>query len=308
MISIVDVGCRYGVFPIFSDSFELFDYVGVDVDEDEIIRLRQKYNQKHIRFFPKFLSSDNKQVSFNISQHRGYGSSKKMNPKSIWFGSIRTDETQIVKHQDYFSEKSSIFMSQHISNHSIIKLDIEGGELDFLNGLDENSFETIEAFIIEAHFDSPYLTDSNFYTIGNFLSKKNYWAVSLESEDVRLNKFYEAKDSIPCCSTIIFIKDIYNPQNYSSNTLNSEVMCEILYALKLDGLLLNFLLENKPKQFQMHRLFDKIKYTIGHKLNRLVKEPYIEKSEIESLYFDLFNDKFPLLSDFYESTFYNPLR
>ena len=37
-------------------------------------------------------------------------------------------------------------------------------------------------------------SDSNFYSIGDFLSKKNYWAVSISLEDARINKFYEPKD------------------------------------------------------------------------------------------------------------------
>ena len=51
MISILDVGCRYGVHQLFSDNFEKFDYVAVDIDEDEIIRLKSKYNDQNIRFF-----------------------------------------------------------------------------------------------------------------------------------------------------------------------------------------------------------------------------------------------------------------
>lgn len=45
---------------------------------------------------------------------------------------------------------------------------------------------------------------------------------------------------------------------------------------------------------------------IRHKLSRLIKKPYIEKEEIESLYLKLFDEEFPTLSDFYESNFYNP--
>ena len=45
---------------------------------------------------------------------------------------------------------------------------------------------------------------------------------------------------------------------------------------------------------------------IGHKFNRLIKEPFINKEEIKDLFYKIFNESFPLLSDFYESDFFNP--
>ena len=95
MISILDVGCRYGVYDLFTNTFEKFDYIGVDTDCDEIVRLEEKYKDKKIRFFSNYLGADNGEVSFNISRHKGYGSSKKMSSDSIWFGLIRKNETEI---------------------------------------------------------------------------------------------------------------------------------------------------------------------------------------------------------------------
>ena len=83
-------------------------------------------------------------------------------------------------------------------------------------------------------------------------------------------------------------------------------MCEVLYALKLDGLLLHLLSTKNAAQLKKLRLFNDIKFMIGHKLNRLIKEPYIEKAEIELLYSKLFDEQFPILSDFNESIFFNP--
>lgn len=306
MISILDVGCRYGVYQLFSDNFEKFDYVAVDIDEDEIIRLKRKYNDKNIRFFSKFLGAEQKKISFKFSKHKGYGSSKAINRNSIWFGLIREDETEIVETREFLAEKSSVFMSKYVDNNSIVKLDIEGGELDFLRGLDDKSFEHIEAFVIEAHFDTPYETDSNFYSIGKFLKDKNYWAVSIQVEGGQVNKFYEEKDTLPLASNVIFIKDSYKPTNYSQRPKKLEIMCEVLYALKLDALLLHLLSTTSTFSIKQHRLFNEIKFVIGHKLNRLIKKPFVEKEEIELLYSKIFDEEFPTLSDFYESEFFNP--
>jgi FkbM family methyltransferase len=306
MISILDVGCRYGVYQLFSDNFEKFDYVAVDIDEDEIIRLKKKYNDKKIRFFSKFLGAEQKDISFKVSKHKGYGSSKSIDRDSVWFGLIRADETEIVETKEFSAEKSSVFMAKYVDNNSIVKLDIEGGELDFLRGLNDESFENIEAFVIEAHFDTPYETDSNFYSIGKFLKDKNYWAVSVQVEGGQVTKFYEEKDTLPLCSNVIFIKNSYKPTNYTQRLQKLEIMCEVLYALKLDGLLLHLLSTTGTSSIKQHRLFSEIKFVIGHKLNRLIKKPFIEKEEIEFLYSRIFDEKFPILSDFYESEFFNP--
>ena len=46
MLTILDVGCRYGVSPLFKNIYEKFNYVGVDADFEEIIRLKKKYKDK----------------------------------------------------------------------------------------------------------------------------------------------------------------------------------------------------------------------------------------------------------------------
>ncbi len=41
MIKILDIGCRYGVFPRFKHCLEEFEYFGVDADVSEIQRLKK---------------------------------------------------------------------------------------------------------------------------------------------------------------------------------------------------------------------------------------------------------------------------
>ena len=83
--------------------------------------------------------------------------------------------------------------------------------------INQISCQSCQYFVIEAHFDTPYETDSNFYSIGKFLKDKNYWAVSVSLENARINKFYESKDSIPLVSNVIFIKDEYKRNYYAEN-------------------------------------------------------------------------------------------
>ena len=48
MIKILDIGCRYGVFPKFRNSYKSFEYIGVDADENEIKRLKKNIIIKKI--------------------------------------------------------------------------------------------------------------------------------------------------------------------------------------------------------------------------------------------------------------------
>ena len=98
MTSILDIGCRYGIFPLFKHCYKEFAYLGVDADYDEIKRLKKKYKKfKNIKFFNTFLSNENKTVNFNIHAHHGYSTTKKINSDSIWFGKIRNKEKKILK-------------------------------------------------------------------------------------------------------------------------------------------------------------------------------------------------------------------
>ena len=78
MITILDIGCRYGIFPKFRNNYKLIKYIGVDADKSEIKRLKKKYkNQPNLKFKFAFLGNKNKKILFNFYSHKGYSSSKK---------------------------------------------------------------------------------------------------------------------------------------------------------------------------------------------------------------------------------------
>jgi 16S rRNA G1207 methylase RsmC len=53
--TILDVGCRYGVFDLFKKNISLLDLHMADVDKDEINRLKKKYKKfKNIKFYNYF--------------------------------------------------------------------------------------------------------------------------------------------------------------------------------------------------------------------------------------------------------------
>ncbi len=309
MLTILDIGCRYGVFPLFAKTYEKFEYVGVDADRGEILRLEKKYENKKIEFHSAFLGKECGEVELNVGHHKGYNSSKHMNENSLWFSRIRAGESGVEEKKTVTAYRSGDWIADTIKadNKLIVKLDIEGSELDFLKGLNPGSFDRIEAFIVEAHFDGPYLSESSFSSISSFLAAKGYWLVSLDLEKGSISKYCEPADQIPLCSTAIFLKSGYKPVPANKQTLPAEHTCDVLFALKLEGLLFESLLRIKYPELKSFRLFEDYKFMIGHKFNRLKKSPYFDVEELASNFELIFGEKLPLVSDFYQSDFFNPV-
>ena len=305
MIKILDIGCRYGVFPRFKHCLEEFEYFGVDADVSEIQRLKKKYhNHKKISLFNCFLGSKNKKIIFNIHKHKGYSTSKKINPKSLWFGLIRKNEKSIKQKKKIYSFKSSDWINKNIKGKLILKLDIEGGELDFLKGLTKKNFNNIQAIVAETHFENPFQSESNFGTIFNYLTKKGYWLANLELHNEELSIFSNETDKIPHSATSIFLKKSYSPIKHDSSEL--EIKCETLYALKLNSLLIEYLKSQGYKKIKDIVIFDKIKFVCGHIFNNLKKRSFTTYYSLNKDYKKIFRNNLPKNSDFFENNFYNP--
>jgi FkbM family methyltransferase len=305
MIKILDIGCRYGIFPTFKESYKFFEYIGVDADASEILRLRKKYhNEKNTKFFSEFLGSENKKINFKIHKHKGYSTSNRVNKESLWFGKIRKNEKSIIRTKKIDSIKSSEWINKNVPGKLIIKLDIEGGELDFLKGLTRKNFNNIQAIVAETHFESPFLSSSNFGSIFTFLTKKGYWLTHMDVNHEKLSIYSDKSDQIPHSATSTFLKKTYSPIKH--NLKEIEIKCEVLYALKLNSLLIEFLKYCGYKRIKNVKILDKIKFVCGHKFNLLKKEPFSSYNLCNKDFKKIFNENLPNNSDFYENNFYNP--
>lgn len=305
MIKILDVGCRYGVFPRFKNSYKLFQYIGVDADETEIQRLKTKYiKKKNIKFFSKFLGSKNKKITFKVYKHKGYSSSNRINEQSLWFGKIRKDQKSILKTKKINCVKSGEWIKKNVHGKIILKLDIEGGELDFLKGLTKHNFGNIEAIIAETHFENPFKSNSNFGSIFNYLLSKGYWLANMDMNYEKLSVYSDKTDEIPHSATSIFLKNQYSPVQYDKKDI--EIKCQTLYALKLYAQLIDILKYSGYKKVKKFKLLNEFKFICAHRFNILKKQPHTSYVSLNKDFKSIFNEKLPNNSHFYESNFYNP--
>ena len=306
MIKILDIGCRYGVFPKFRNSYKSFEYIGVDADENEIKRLKKKYHsKKNIKFFSAFLGSKNKKVIFKIYKHKGYSSSHNINKKSLWFGKIRKNESSILSKKKINCIKSGDWINKNLSGKLILKLDIEGGELDFLKGLEKKNFNNIEAIVAETHFENPFKSNSNFGSIFSYLSKKGYWLVNMDINYENLS-FYGIgnSDKIPHAATSIFLKKNYSPIKYENKEI--EIKCQTLYVLNLYAQLIDMIKYYGYSKIKNFKIFNKIKFICAHRFNFLKNDPHFSHNSLNKDFKKIFKENLPKHSKFYENSFYNP--
>jgi hypothetical protein len=231
--------------------------------------------------------------------HKGYISSKKINSDSIWFSLIRKNEKKITKVLNIKAIKSKDFFNKLKKNTSVIKLDVEGSELDFLLGL-ENKINEVKAFVLESHFDNPYINGSGFDSTHKYLLNKGFFLASMKLNTNRINIFHNKNDSLPLSANTIYLK-----KNFLRKVSFEEI--KICYLLNLSGIMFNIIkkdyqiiLKNKNNIF-----FNPIKKYIGLLLKQKQNEPYFSYKEANNIFFKIFKEKLPALSDFYSNDFFN---
>tara|TARA_Y100000816_G_C26104822_1_gene586693 strand:+ start:179 stop:1111 length:933 start_codon:yes stop_codon:yes gene_type:complete len=309
MLYVLDVGCRYGVHETFNGYTDLIHFSMVDCDRSEISRLKKKYSKKtNMDFYNAFLGEKNGFVNLFISEHKGYISSKTINEDSIWFGKVRKDEKKIIRKIKQYSYNSSYWIKKNKIKHDIIKIDLEGGELEFLKGLRQNDFDQIEALIVEAHIDTTYNTDSNFSSLHKILSENNFFLASFKPENVEINIFHSDKDKIPSCLNTIYLKKEYIYPEKVKNNKKLTKMINTALVLKQYGILFEILLNHKNilKKNKGNIFFQRLKFEVGHLLNKKQKNINFNYEKANKLYNELFGEKFPKMNEFYENDFFNP--
>jgi FkbM family methyltransferase len=305
-LNILDVGCRYGVYPDFKKNIKLLNYFGVDCDPEEIIRLKKKYKkQKNIKFNNVFLSNKNKNIKLYVPEHKGYMGSKKINNKSIWFGKIRKEENKIDKTLTIKAHTSSGWLKKNKIKQDIIKLDIEGSEKDFLNGLTDKNFKNTSAILIEMELDKTYHSQATFGDVDKILLKKDFVNVKMEILKEKINIFHN-NDLLPNGISSIYVKrKIFYPDQL--NEKEQLKFINICYILELNALLFEILQSNTSliRNNKNNLYNESIKKMVGTHINKLLKDVTIDRKYVRDLYYQIFSSNIPKFNKFNEDDFFN---
>ena len=160
---VIDVGCGYGEWTkkslkyFKSSNYLLFD--GDEKNEDKLKHLSSKY--KNIKYMICILSNKIKTVKY---YKNGYGSSVYVEKNNLGHDIISSETTTLF---------DQLPLSDLYNQNNLIKLDVQGYEIDILNGLKEkiNLFNVIilEVSVVEYNKNAPL-----FYEVHTFMDKNNY--------------------------------------------------------------------------------------------------------------------------------------
>ena len=160
---IVDVGCGYGEWflkanKIFNNSkFYLFD--ADKTNEEKLSKLKAKF--KNINYKICLLSNERKQQKF---YRMGYGS-------SVY--EEKSDYSREIDNLTSSTLNDELDISLIKKSKNMIKLDVQGAEMDILQGLQDN-LSLFEVIILEASLREHNLGSPLFHEVCDFMKQKNY--------------------------------------------------------------------------------------------------------------------------------------
>lgn len=302
-INFIDIGCRYGVYPKIKKHISKIKYYGVDADNQEIKRLKKKYiSYKNIHLYYGVLGELSKDDFLNIYKHKGYISTKKVNNKSIWFNSIRKSGKELISKKKVSVIQSELFLKKNkIPFDDILKLDVEGQELEIIKGL-KNNIKKFKAVIFEGVFDETFRNASNFSSVNLELSK-NFFIGHIELLKFNISQFYTDINNKSTTTPISSDTIVLNKNFFNLKLINSKYI-DVLYVLNLFDLLL-FFLEKKPQLINNCCFKKEIDISVSRILLKKLIEVGTNKNKIKNFYKNVFKKDLPLLNKYYESNFFN---
>ena len=160
---IIDIGCGYGEWflkanKIFNNSkFYLFD--ADKTNEEKLSKLKTKF--KNINYKICLLSNERKQQKF---YRMGYGS-------SVY--EEKSDYSREIDNLTSSTLNDELNINLIRKSKNMIKLDVQGAEIDILQGLQDN-LSLFEVVILEASLREHNLGSPLFHEICDFMKQKNY--------------------------------------------------------------------------------------------------------------------------------------
>jgi FkbM family methyltransferase len=189
MISVFDIGGRYGIHPNWVEPFKkgLVDYQAFEIDKVEVERLAEKYSSFDNYSVHNVGFSDTSEIlTMNILEHRGQSSFLTPNLDSTWFQVHRNEDAK-VNHQ---IEYQLTTLYKHTKQTQIfpdfLKIDTEGMDLKVLKGslgIDEalsgTMLEGVLAISCEVYFEEVFEHTPLFGEIHLFLINHGFKLANL---------------------------------------------------------------------------------------------------------------------------------
>jgi FkbM family methyltransferase len=177
METVFDIGANNGLFSVLAINKGVKKVYAFEPNQESLINLRQLIKDMNVEVIDKAIHIKDEDIVFYID------------PNNTTIGSISEDH---VKNNGSKVEKITVpatslktfFEKNKIENLSLLKMDIEGGEYDIIENLEDEVFEKIDNFLIEYHNN----TDGRVEKLVTILIKKGFNIDQIRNQNTIDNK------------------------------------------------------------------------------------------------------------------------
>jgi FkbM family methyltransferase len=180
--TVFDIGCHKGeTIDLLKKNFQIKKIFAFDINTGIIEKLKKK-DYLNVSFMNYGVSNVSDKKEFNFSEFSPINSLKNTN-KFSGYSKFKELVIKILNHPSgsYDSKKSIIDLitlddfceKKKIKSIDLVKIDIEGSELNALKGFKKN-ISNVKFFIIEHHYDNSLKKDYKFSDLNKILIKNNF--------------------------------------------------------------------------------------------------------------------------------------
>lgn len=170
-LTLLDIGAAGGIQSRWEKVSKYLNYIGVEADPRSNKGLEDNHKFKNTKIIDTFAWSEEKEIEFNLCKKPMVSSAYKPN-RELLDQFSNADRFDIVKKE--LLQAKPLFKDKGCKEIDFIKLDIQGGELNALKGLEE-TLDKCLGMEIEVEFSEIYKSQPLFGDVHNFLESKGFY-------------------------------------------------------------------------------------------------------------------------------------
>lgn len=175
-VVLCDIGARGGIEQHWHCYGQQARFIGFEPDSQECNRLNQEFTEQNYEFYPVALGKQKETRTFFICRYPGGSSFYPANRSFLErFPSEHSEELDVINTAELNTVNLDLLTQEKsISNIDFIKLDVEGSELDILQGAENILKQSVLGVSLEVLFHSSLRSQPSFSEIDLFLNSLGF--------------------------------------------------------------------------------------------------------------------------------------